>query len=228
MGCRFADSDEAAAIVDKFFYCSDDRFVYPVLATALCSICIAYVDHNIKVFQQILIFQDIIKADEGNIKRCAAQSLDDPEIRIILFVINCVMYHVVAPGAHFTPAVQDRYTLHTVWGHTLDVIIECTEFLAYLFDILYKIREFQGKFQISAVSDSLDRASKIARLAVTQFTLASLTGSPPSWKVSGKKYGRKRPSVYFTFLISLNRRKVAPFPNTSNDSIQIPIEQTRP
>ena len=42
MGCRFADSDEAAAIVDKFFYCSDDRFVYPVLAAALCSICLLY------------------------------------------------------------------------------------------------------------------------------------------------------------------------------------------
>ena len=160
MGCRFADSDEAAAVVDKFFYGSDDCFVYPVLAAALCSVCVAYVDHNIKVFQQIFIFQDIIKTDERNIKRCAAQSLDDPEIRIILFVINCVMYHVVTPGAHFTPAVQDRYTLHTVRGHTLDVIIECTEFLAYLFDILYKIREFQSKFQVSAVTDPLDRASK--------------------------------------------------------------------
>ena len=51
VSCRFADSDETAAVVDKFFYCSDDLLVYPILATALCSVCIAYVDHNIKVFQ---------------------------------------------------------------------------------------------------------------------------------------------------------------------------------
>ena len=53
---------------------------------------------------------------------------------------------------------------------------------------------------------------RIALLAVTQFTFASFTGSPPSWNVSGKKYGKNLPSVYFTFLISLNRRRVAPFP----------------
>ena len=45
-----------------------------------------------------------------------------------------------------------------------------------------------------------------------QCAFASLTGSPPSWNVSGKKYGKNLPSVYFTFLISLNRRRVAPFP----------------
>ena len=53
---------------------------------------------------------------------------------------------------------------------------------------------------------------RIALLAVTQFTFASFTGLPPSWNVSGKKYGKNLPSVYFTFLISLNRRRVAPFP----------------
>ena len=134
---------------------------------------------------------------------------------------------MVAPGAHFTPAVQDRYTLHTVWDHTLDVIIECTEFLAYLFDILYKIREFQSKFQVSAVTDSLDRASKDRTPCCYPVYFGFLDRIAASWKVSGKKYGRKRPSVYFTFLISLNRRKVAPFP-TLPTTASSPIEQTRP
>ena len=58
----------------------------------------------------------------------------------------------------------------------------------------------------------LDVYKRQALRAVTQFTFASFTGSPPSWKVSGKKYGRKRPSLYFTPSISLIRRRVEPFP----------------
>ena len=53
---------------------------------------------------------------------------------------------------------------------------------------------------------------KIARRAVIQFSFASFTGSPPSWKVSGKKYGKNLPSVYFTPSISEIRRSVLPFP----------------
>ena len=35
----------------------------------------------------------------------------------------------------------------------------------------------------------------MARRASSQLRFASETGSPPGWKTSGKKYGRKRPSV---------------------------------
>ena len=70
------------------------------------------------------------------------------------------MYHMVAPGAHFSPAVQDCHTFHAVRCCSLDIVIKHTEFLADFFNILYKIRELQSQLQITAVTDSLDRASE--------------------------------------------------------------------
>ena len=72
MGCRLANSDETATIVNELLYSSNNGFIYPVLAAALRSIRIPYIDHNIKFFQQILICQNIIKTDKGYIKGCTA------------------------------------------------------------------------------------------------------------------------------------------------------------
>ena len=65
---------------------------------------------------------------------------------------------MVSPGAHFSPAVQNGHTLYTVRCGSLDIVVEHTEFLADFLDILHKIRKFQSQLQITAVSNSLDRA----------------------------------------------------------------------
>ena len=70
--CVEVPPDETAAIVNELLYSSNNGFIYPVLAAALRSIRIPYIDHNIKFFQQILICQNIIKTDKGYIKGCTA------------------------------------------------------------------------------------------------------------------------------------------------------------
>ena len=53
---------------------------------------------------------------------------------------------------------------------------------------------------------------RIARRALRQLSSPSMLGSLPSWNVSGKKYGRKRPSVYRTPGMSEIMRSVVPSP----------------
>ena len=47
----------------------------------------------------------VIKADKFHVKRSTAECLDDARIRIILLVVNGMVDHMVAPRAHFSPAV---------------------------------------------------------------------------------------------------------------------------
>ena len=70
------------------------------------------------------------------------------------------MYHMIAPGSHFAPAVQNGNFFHTIRSGSLDILIQCTEFFANGFDIFYKIRELKCKFQISPITNSLNRAAQ--------------------------------------------------------------------
>ena len=120
---RLSDTDKSATVVYKFFDCCNDRLIDPVFTTALRSVRIADIQHDIKLFQKLRIFTDIIKTDKGYIKRCTTQSFDNTKIGVILFVIDCMVYHMISPGAHFAPAVQNCYFFHTVRGCSLNIII---------------------------------------------------------------------------------------------------------
>ena len=160
MSSRFSNADKTATIIDKFSHSSKDSRICPVFSTGLCCISIAYINDYIKILQELFILANVIKADKGNIKRCTAQCLYNPEIGIILLIINGMMYHMITPGTHFSPAVQNRHSFYAVRCCSLNVVIQHAELLAHLLDILHKIRKFQGKLQISAIADPLDRASK--------------------------------------------------------------------
>ncbi len=72
MGCRLPNADESAAVIDKFLHSCNYSLICPVLAAALGCVCISHIDHNIEVFQKVLICQNVVKADKGNIKGRAA------------------------------------------------------------------------------------------------------------------------------------------------------------
>ena len=93
---RFSDTDKSAAVVYKLFDCGNNRLIYPVFSAALCSIRIADIQNDIKLSEKFLIFANIVKTDKGYIKRRAAQCFDNTEVGVILFVIDCVMYHMIS------------------------------------------------------------------------------------------------------------------------------------
>ena len=49
MSRRLADSDKAAAVINKLFNCRDNFLVAPIFAAALSSVCVAHIDNNIKL-----------------------------------------------------------------------------------------------------------------------------------------------------------------------------------
>ena len=52
-------------------------------------------------------------------------------------------YHMGAPGAEFSPAVQDAYREVVIWSLASHIFIEQTEFITDFLDILDKIRELK-------------------------------------------------------------------------------------
>ncbi len=48
-----------------------------------------------------------------------------------------------APGAEFSPAVQDAYREVVIWSLASHIFIEQTEFITDFLDILDKIRELK-------------------------------------------------------------------------------------
>ena len=68
MGCWLPNADESAAVIDKFLHGCNYSLIGPVLAAALGCVCVSHIDHNVEVFQKILICQNVIKADKGNVK----------------------------------------------------------------------------------------------------------------------------------------------------------------
>ena len=72
MSARLTYADKAAAVIDKLTDCSAYCLIDPVFSAALGSICIADIDHNVKILKKRRICLDVLKADKGNIKRSAA------------------------------------------------------------------------------------------------------------------------------------------------------------
>ena len=120
---RLTDSDKSTAVVYKFIDCRNDGFICPVISTGVSSISVTYVQDNVDIFQHIRILTDIIKSDKTHIKRCTTQRFHDSCIRIVLFVIDCMMNHMIAPCTHLTPAVQHCYSFYTVWCSSFDIFI---------------------------------------------------------------------------------------------------------
>lgn len=56
MSSRLADTDKAAAVINKFLDCGDDFLVYPIFSSALRCICIADIDDNVEIIKQIFVF----------------------------------------------------------------------------------------------------------------------------------------------------------------------------
>ena len=102
---RLTDSDKSTAIVYKFIDCRNNRLICPVISTGIGRIAIAHVQDDIDIFEHLRILADIIKSDKPYIKRCTAQCFHDTCIRIILFVVDRMMYHMITPRTHLTPAV---------------------------------------------------------------------------------------------------------------------------
>src|SRR5699024_1044696 len=103
---------------------------------------------------------NIVKTDKFHIKGRPAECFDDPCIGIILFIVNGVMDHMISPGPHLSPAVKDSHLFDAVWRSAFDVLIQGSELVADLFYISNKLRELHGQFQISSISDPVNRLSQ--------------------------------------------------------------------
>ena len=102
---RLTDSDKSAAIVYKFIDCRNNRLICPVISAGIGRIAVSHVQNDIDIFEHIRVLADIIKSDKPYIKRCTAQRFHDARIRIVLFMVNRMMYHMITPRTHLTPAV---------------------------------------------------------------------------------------------------------------------------
>ena len=109
-------------------------------------ICIAYINDNINVIQKLCIIQNILETDKLHIKRSAGKRLYNSRVEIVLFLIKRMMYHMISPGAHLTPAVQYSYFLHTIRNTSLNIVIQRTELICDRFYVINKLREIQRKF----------------------------------------------------------------------------------
>ena len=102
---RLTDSDKSAAVVYKFIDRRNNRIIRPVVPTGICGITVAHIQDDVDIFEHIRVLADIIKSDKPYIKRCTAQRFHDARIRIVLFMVNRMMYHMITPRTHLTPAV---------------------------------------------------------------------------------------------------------------------------
>ncbi len=112
---------------------------------------------------------------------------DHARIAVVLLLVQRMVDHVAAPRALLAPAVQHSHGLDAVGRGALDVLVQLAELVADALDIVEELRELAGQLQVAAVADAVNGLAQDGAAAVTQFSLASRTGSPPSWKVSGKK-----------------------------------------
>ena len=108
MAGRLADADDSSALVDEPADGLLNLRVNPPFAAGMGGICVAHVDDHINIVQNLRLIQQILKTEEDHIERSAGQRFDHSGIGIILFLVQCMVYHVAAPGAHFPPAVQHR------------------------------------------------------------------------------------------------------------------------
>ena len=160
MAAGLAHADDAAAVVDKFLNGGGNRGIAPPFAAGLRGIRVAHVDDHVDVLQDIRILQNVVEADELHVEGRAGQGFDNAEIGIILLVVQGVMHHVIAPGSHPAPAVEDGDALHAVRGGSLHVLIQLAELRADGFHVVHKFRELHGQLQIAAVADAVHGLSQ--------------------------------------------------------------------
>ena len=67
---------------------------------------------------------------------------------------------MVAPSAHFAPAIEHGNLFNAIRRCALNVIIKRAEFIANALDIINKFGEFKCQFKIAAVADALNGASE--------------------------------------------------------------------
>lgn len=147
MSSRLTYADKSSAVIYKTFNCGNNFLICPIFAARLCGVCITDIDNNINIVKQILIIFNIVKADKLNIKRCAAESLDNSEVRIILSVIKTVVYHMICPRTHLAPAVKHCDFLYAVRSNALNIIIKSAEFIANALNIINELGELSASFK---------------------------------------------------------------------------------
>src|SRR5699024_8373350 len=153
-------ADKSAAVIDKSFYRSDNTFIRPVFPSGIGCICVSHIEKYIEFLKDFRILPNIVKTDKFHIKGRPAKCFDNPCIGIILFIVNGVMDHMIPPGPHLSPAVKDSHLFDAVWGSAFDVLIQGPELVADLFYIINKLRELHSQFQISSISDPVNRLSQ--------------------------------------------------------------------
>lgn len=89
----------------------------------MCRIRITHIDDHIDILQNILIFQDILKAYKFHIKRGSGKCFDNTCIGIILLEVNGMMHHMAAPGSHLAPAVKYSNLFYTIGRGSLNIFI---------------------------------------------------------------------------------------------------------
>ena len=98
----------------------------------------------------------VVKADEPHVERRARKRLNYARIAVVLLLIQRVVHHMAAPGAHFAPAVQNGHCLDTIGRGALDVVVQLAELVAHALHIVDEFRERAGQLQITAVADAVD------------------------------------------------------------------------
>ena len=99
---------------------------------------------------------DVVKADELHVERRAGERLDDAGVAVVLLLIQRVVHHVAAPGAHLAPAVEHRHGLDAVGRRALDVVVQLAELVAHALHIVDELGELAGQLQVAAVADAVD------------------------------------------------------------------------
>ena len=153
---RLTHADDAAAPVDKPPDGHGNRGVLPFASAGVGRVTVAHIEDDVNGIQNGRILPNILKGDKLHIKGSAGQRLDDAGIGIVLLLIQGMVHHMAAPGAHSAPAVQHRHSLHAVGSGAPDALIQQPELVAHRLDIVHEIRELQRQLQISAVANAVD------------------------------------------------------------------------
>ena len=159
----------------------------PDLAAGVGGVAVTDVDKDVNAVQHLRVSLDVVKADKLHVKRCAGQGFNHTRIAVVLLLVQRMVNHVAAPRALLPPAVQHSHGLDAVGCGALDVGIQLAELVADALDIVEELRELAGQLQVASVADAVNGLAQDGAASGDQFSLASRTGSPPSWKVSGKK-----------------------------------------
>ena len=123
-------------------------------------VAVADVEQHVHTVQCVGVLLQIIEAEEPHVERRAGKRLNDTRIGIVLFLIERVMYHMAAPCAHLSPAVQNGHGLEAVGRRALYVLIQLSELMTDAFDVVDEVRELARQLQIAAVADAVDGLSE--------------------------------------------------------------------